>query len=69
MSALPVSSPASTAAQAARQILLENKTPLAALVGRYVATYNHIRKRSWWDLHLSGGTIVEQVSKLCSGPH
>lgn len=30
--------------QAAKQLLAENNTPTAALVGRYVATYNHIRK-------------------------
>ena len=48
--------------QAARQLLAENRTPTAALVGRYVATYNHIRKRSWWDGTMSGGTIVEQAT-------
>ena len=48
--------------QAAKKLLEQNNTPTAALVGRYVATYNHIRKRSWWDLHLSGGTIVEQAT-------
>ena len=32
-----------------------------------MATYNHIRKRSWWDLHLSGGTVVEQVPPQLGG--
>ena len=50
--------------QGAKRLLAESKTPLAALVGRYVSTYDSIRKRSWWDLHLSGGTIVEQVCLL-----
>lgn len=47
--------------QMAKSLLEQNDTPLAALIGRYTATYNHIRKRSWWDLDMSGGTIVEQV--------
>lgn len=31
-------------------------------MGRYASSYNHIHKRSWWNLHLSGGTIVEQAT-------
>ncbi|KAK9803338.1 hypothetical protein WJX73_005466 [Symbiochloris irregularis] len=50
------------AVEVTKRILAENDTPLACLIGRYTATYNHIRKRSWWDLDMSGGTIVEQAT-------
>lgn len=52
----------SPAVEMAKKLLEENDTPIALLVGRYVATYNHILKKSWWDTALSGGTIVEQAT-------